>query len=670
MAMQDYIKAQKLGERQHYLAGTGGSYPYLPTLEDILRGRETGGRIPLGQFEIPISMIAGTAQAERTNAFSCGFMPLLEYETEFGSKWSALYDSVQEVGVNEPIIVYEYLQKFYVVEGNKRVSVSKYNGAVSILASVTRILPKDLDSPDYRIYKEFIDFYRITGIYEIQMNQPGEFQRLLRVFDPQEPESFASSDLTGNSTKLRTAEPQEADAPPAEPWGDDLRRDVKFLYSIFEEHYLSRNGQRLPISTGDAFLRFAEIYGADRLIGLTALELRKRIDRIWTEFRVLAEKKPVERILDPTAASKKMSFSKMISFTAAPVLHIAFIYPKDPDKSAWVYNHELGKRHLDDTFGSAITTASYICEPEEAEEKIGEAITGGHTMIFTTSPTFHAASMRMAVAHPEIILLNCSMNNSYKQLRTYYLRIYEAKFITGMIAGSMTGNNRVGYIADYPVYGTPASIGAFALGVKLVNPLAMVYLDWNTLKDHDPAVFFRQKEISLISDRDISAPRNADTDFGLYRNIGGEPFRLAAPLWNWNSLYESLVRSVLIGAWNNDSAANATHALNYFWGMSSGAIDVACSSKLPIGTQKLVGLVQQQMTRNDFDPFSGPVYDQNGKCRIDRGKTLTADQIVAIDWLPDNVIGRLPAVSELQPQYQEFAKWNSILPQDGSSGAV
>ena len=127
MAMQDYIKAQKLGERQHYLAGTGGSYPYLPTLEDILRGRETGGRIPLGQFEIPISMIAGTAQAERTNAFSCGFMPLLEYETEFGSKWSALYDSVQEVGVNEPIIVYEYLQKFYVVEGNKRVSVSKYN---------------------------------------------------------------------------------------------------------------------------------------------------------------------------------------------------------------------------------------------------------------------------------------------------------------------------------------------------------------------------------------------------------------------------------------------------------------------------------------------------------------------------------------------------------------
>ena len=62
--------------------------------------------------------------------------------------------------------------------------------------------------------------------------------------------------------------------------------DVKFLYSIFEEHYLSRNGQRLPISTGDAFLRFAEIYGADRLIGLTALELRKRIERSINKAQV------------------------------------------------------------------------------------------------------------------------------------------------------------------------------------------------------------------------------------------------------------------------------------------------------------------------------------------------------------------------------------------------
>ena len=48
--------------------------------------------------------------------------------------------------------------------------------------------------------------------------------------------------------------------------------------------------------------------------------------------------------------------------------------------------------------------------------------------------------------------------------RTYYGRIYEAKFITGAIAGAMAQNNRIGYIASYPIFGVPASINAFALG--------------------------------------------------------------------------------------------------------------------------------------------------------------------------------------------------------------
>ena len=97
-------------------------------------------------------------------------MPLLSYETEFGTKWSELCDSVKEVGVNEPIQVYEYMQRFYVIEGNKRVSVSKYNGAVSILASVTRLIPKAADTLEYKIYSEFLEFYRLSGIYEIQMS--------------------------------------------------------------------------------------------------------------------------------------------------------------------------------------------------------------------------------------------------------------------------------------------------------------------------------------------------------------------------------------------------------------------------------------------------------------------------------------------------------------------
>ena len=629
MAFSDYAKAQKLGEKLYRQATARGEYPYLPSLEDLLRGGAEESRVPLGQLEIPVSMIAGTASADRTKAFAANFMPLLDYDTEFGTKWSALFDSVQEIGVNEPIKVLEYMQRFYVIEGNKRVSVSRYNGAVSIEAQVTRVLPHPNDSVEYRIYADFLDFFRVTGIYEIQMSQTGSFRRLLTAIPPDD----------GNEEAPR--------------WSEDLRRDVRFLYGMFEHYYSSRGGKRLPITAGDAFLHFVEIYGYDAISGQSAAERNRAIDRIWTEFRVIADSSPSSYILAPTEESRRVALMKMFPLTST-VMKIAFLYPKNPDVSAWSYNHELGRLYLNDTFGSAVETVAFVVSEAEAEDRIRALAEGGVRMIFTTSPVFLAASMRAAIDYPDAIIMNCSMNSAYKQVRTYFLRIYEAKFITGIIAGSMTETERIGYIADYPVLGTPASVSAFALGVKLVNPRAMVYLDWSTLEGHDPDDYFREKQIDLISDRDLSAPGNPDHDFGLYGLYGAQSFRLAAPVWNWGSLYEEMVRSVLIGAWKNDANRNETHALNYYWGMSSGAIEVACSSRLPSGTQKLVALMQKQIAKGSFNPFTGVIYAQDGSCIAEPGETLTPEQIVRADWFPDNVVGRIPDPSEIAPQFRSF----------------
>ena len=635
MAYSDYAKAQKLAEKQVRQATARDEYPYLTSLEELLHGSSEESRVPLGRVEIPISMIAGTAMADRTNAFASNFMPLLDYNTEFGAKWSALYDSVQEIGVNEPIIVLEYMQLFYVVEGNKRVSVSRYNGAVSIDAQVTRVLPHPSDTPEYRIYAEFLDFYRVAGIYEIRMNQTGAFSRLL------------------------AAIPADSGTEKAPLWSEDLRRDVRFLYAVFESCFNSRGGQRLGIPAGSAFLHFVEIYGFEAVRTQSSAELHRAIDRIWAEFRVLADASPSSYILDPTEDSHRISLTKMIPLSSS-VLRIAFLYPRDPDHSAWCYNHERGRQAVDEAFGDAVETSAYVVTEEEAEEKIRSLAESGIRMIFTTSPVFHAASMRMAIAYPDVIIMNCSMNSAYKQVRTYYLRIYEAKFISGIIAGTMTENGRIGYIADYPVLGTPASVSAFALGVALVNPRATVFLDWSTLEGHDPADYFRAQEIDLISDRDLSAPRSPDHDYGLYGYVNGECFRLATPVWKWGSLYKEMVHSVLIGAWKNDANRNETHALNYYWGMSSGAIEVDCSPYLPTGTKKLVALMQQQIIRGSFHPFTGEIVAKDGRCIAEPGVELTPEQIVRADWFPVNVHGRIPDISEIAAPFRSFASQHGL----------
>ena len=76
----------------------------------------------------------GTKTKGRTEAFAGNFMPLLGEKTEFGAKWARVYDYQIEEGIHDPILAYEFMNRYYVQEGNKRVSVLKYVNAYSVPA--------------------------------------------------------------------------------------------------------------------------------------------------------------------------------------------------------------------------------------------------------------------------------------------------------------------------------------------------------------------------------------------------------------------------------------------------------------------------------------------------------------------------------------------------------
>ena len=78
--------------------------------------------------------------------------------------------------------------------------------------------------------------------------------------------------------------------------------------------------------------------------------------------------------------------------------------------------------------------------PELAEKAISDAIQKGCNIIFTTTPQLISASVKVAVNHPEATIMNCSLNTSHKVISTYYARLYEVKFLAGMIAGALSKN--------------------------------------------------------------------------------------------------------------------------------------------------------------------------------------------------------------------------------------
>jgi basic membrane protein A len=108
-------------------------------------------------------------------------MPLLPERSEFGAKWTSLYKYQVEEGIQEPVVAYEFMNQFYVQEGNKRVSVMKYLGAYSIPGSVTRLIPKRTDDKENRLYYEFLDFYRISSNCDVWFSKEGSYKKLLEL---------------------------------------------------------------------------------------------------------------------------------------------------------------------------------------------------------------------------------------------------------------------------------------------------------------------------------------------------------------------------------------------------------------------------------------------------------------------------------------------------------
>lgn len=616
MSILDYEKAYKLGKKEYQQRMWHGEKPTLLVLDDILPSKGSYAEVPLGIVQIPLEQIAGTKTNGRSNAFARNFMPILDQGSEFARKWSSLSTAVEENGLRDPIKAYEYMNKFYVEEGNKRVSVSKFFGGISIPGNVTRLIPKPTEDTESKIYYEFLDFYKASNINYIWFSKEGNFAKL--------------QELVGKE--------------PDEMWSDDDRMNFYSIYYRFKKEFENKKTD-LSITTGDAFLSFMEVHGYENICSFSSDELKKKISKTWEEFKLLDTDENVEIMLDPT---DKPSLLGKLHLFSTPKLKIAFLYEKTAHSSAWTYGHELGRLHLEQTFSDEIETIYYEnVTQENVETHIEKAIDAKCNIIFTTTPALAAASVKAAIEHPHVKFLNCSVNTSHRYIRTYYIRMHEVKFLMGAIAGAMAENNKITYIADYPLYGTIAHINAFAMGAKMINPRAEIHLDWRCLKDNDVMENLKKLSPSCISTRDMLMPDEDLRYFGIYQIQDGQPRNLAMPLLHWGKFYEQLIRAIMDGSWNHDDSSAMHKAINYWWGMSAGVIDVICSRNLPIGTKRLIELLKKTIMNGEFNLFSGVLYSQNGVVQPDPNHILSPDELINMDWLAENVIGHIPSKDEL-----------------------
>ena len=675
--IDEYIKALRAGEKEYKARLAAGEYPYLPALDDICPDNDILPQRNIGLQEIPVDLIAGTKTCARQNSFAPGFLPLLDSDTEFAAKWSNLYQAQLSEGFNSPIKAYEYLHKFYVQEGNKRVSVSRFLEMPTIMSDVIRILPTPEVMEENPVYSEFLDFYRVAPIYDIVCEERGSYASI--------------AELLGRSIS--------ADA---EPWPDELVKELKSAYWRFCKVIRTVQGKIPEIALGDAFVVYLRIFTAD-VLEQPDKEVEKRLKKIKHELLLAHNKDNVSLVessdeavnagglitkAEKIVAGPDSLLSKVlpaVTYSKKNPLKAAFIYDKMPDASNWFFEHEEGRHNLEQTYGGIVTTARFIIDKAKTDiaeevyasfdEAADAAVKWGADVVFTPSVRQMDDTLRAAIKYSDVKFLNCSVNLAHHAVRTYFAKLYEAKFLAGLVAGAAAaadGSHRIGYRSGMPVYGTVACINAFAIGAAMTDPEVKIHLDWATKQDANWWWDMVNDGIHVVSAVDSLHNTDGSDAYGVCHVERCEPGQgndlsgtclithLAAPVYRWGKLYEIIVRTIIEGTYSSSAVDKKDRATNYWWGMISGVVDVELSDAISPYTRRLVEILRRDIISANINPFDGELRSQEGVIRRQEDAPLTSMEVITMDWLNENVIGEIPKIDTLDDEAKATVKVSGV----------
>jgi basic membrane protein A len=331
-------------------------------------------------------------------------------------------------------------------------------------------------------------------------------------------------------------------------------------------------------------------------------------------------------------------------------IKIAFIYIGQPGDLGWTYEHDRGRLMLEDVLGDKVETITVPDVPEgpDAEKAIRDVVEAGASIVFTTSFGYMDPTKTVADQYPDVIFEHCSGYTTGENMSTYFGRIYQPRYLSGLVAGSMTETNVIGYVGAFPIPEVVRGINAFTLGVQAVNPDAEVRVVW-TNTWYDPVLEREAAEALLDEGADIIAqhqdttePQKAAEERGLL-SVGYDSDMaqfvgdsvLTSPVWNWGSYYIDTVQDVLDGSWE-------THS--YWGGLADGVVKLADLSPLvPEDVAALVEDEQAKIVGGDWDVFCGPINDQDGNLVVADGECLDDGAMLGMDWFVEGVAGTIPS---------------------------
>ncbi len=361
----------------------------------------------------------------------------------------------------------------------------------------------------------------------------------------------------------------------------------------------------------------------------------------------------MDRWIKIIAASLAFTLALIPMVQSAPAkkdpLHVGFVYVGPTGEAGWTFTHDEARQHLENVFGEKIKTTfvESVKEGADAERVIMQMAKNGAEIIFTTSFGYMNPTLKVAKRFPKIKFMHATGYKRSKNVGTYFDRIYEARYLTGVIAAHMSKSNLTGYVAAFPIPEVIRGINAYTLGFRSIKPEGKVKVVWtnswyNPGKEREAADSLIQQGADIITQHtDSPGPVQAAEAAGVYSigyhsdmSVYGKKAHLTSPVHHWDDFYEATIKKVMNGTWK---------AEDVWKGFDANMTQLAPLNKaIPQTVVDEINAITAKMKAGQFHPFAGPIKSQAGKLLVQPGSVMKDAALLKMHVYVEGVEGELP----------------------------
>lgn len=316
--------------------------------------------------------------------------------------------------------------------------------------------------------------------------------------------------------------------------------------------------------------------------------------------------------------------------------------------AGYSYMHEEGRQSMIKANPNLPEGTIVESVPENADSLrvMEQLVRRGHNVIFANSFGYMDFMVEAAKKYPDVFFMHCSGYKSEANMGNYFGRMYQARYLSGMVAGAMASNNQIGFVAAYPIPEVMRAINAFTLGARRMNPKAEVNVVWiyswlDPGKEKEAAKALIDSGCTVLGmHADSGATPQACEEAGVYvvgYNSDMSKFAptkcLTGAMWNWGIVYDTTVKAIADGSWNNEPI---------WWGLKEGLVSLApYGDAVPQDVRDAVEAEKALIISGEKDVFTGPIKDQSGAIKVAEGETMSDSDMLSIQWFVEGVNGTI-----------------------------